>query len=85
MYAFGHQVVLLIDKGLGVMGYPMAANLRKGLDQDITLLVHDMNAAACESLCHDAQRNNNITIVKSGAEAARAAVSMREATFLAHI
>lgn len=57
------------------MGYQMAVNLRKGLDQRITLYVYDVNIGACEELQREAQGIGTVTAVNSGAEAAHAAVS----------
>ncbi|KAK1919839.1 hypothetical protein P3342_002132 [Pyrenophora teres f. teres] len=45
--ASGNKVVAFI--GLGVMGYPMALNPRKGLDSSYTLLIYDVPSLALES------------------------------------
>ncbi|KAF2027320.1 3-hydroxyisobutyrate dehydrogenase-like protein [Setomelanomma holmii] len=55
--------------GLGVMGYPMALNLRKGLDSAHTLLICDVSTDALTRFQHDAESQGPVEIVKSGYEA----------------
>ncbi|KAF2475340.1 3-hydroxyisobutyrate dehydrogenase-like protein [Lindgomyces ingoldianus] len=59
--------------GLGVMGYPMALNLRKGLGPDYTLLICDVVPDAISRFQKDAQGEGPVEVVKSGAEAAKRA------------
>lgn len=59
--------------GLGVMGYPMALNLRKGLSADITLLVCDVSTTAISNFQRDAEGHGPIEIIKNGCEAAQRA------------
>lgn len=62
-------------QGLGVMGYPMAVNLRKGLDHETILLICDINRDACDKLREDLDAKYHVRAVVNGAEAARLAVS----------
>ncbi|KAF2732845.1 3-hydroxyisobutyrate dehydrogenase-like protein [Polyplosphaeria fusca] len=55
--------------GLGVMGYPMALNLRKGLDSSYTLLVCDVVPDAISRFQKDAEGKGPVEVIKSGHEA----------------
>ncbi|ORY14067.1 3-hydroxyisobutyrate dehydrogenase-like protein [Clohesyomyces aquaticus] len=55
--------------GLGVMGYPMALNLRKGLSRDYTLLVCDVVPDAVSRFQKDAEGKGPVEVVKNGFEA----------------
>ncbi|KAF2010794.1 3-hydroxyisobutyrate dehydrogenase-like protein [Aaosphaeria arxii CBS 175.79] len=55
--------------GLGVMGYPMALNLRKGLDSSYTLLVCDVVPEAISKFQEDSEGHGPVRVVKSGYEA----------------
>lgn len=57
------------------MGYPMAKNLRKGLDATKTLLICDVSKEALERFQAETAGNGPVEIVKNGFEAAQAAVS----------
>ncbi|KAH7082671.1 3-hydroxyisobutyrate dehydrogenase-like protein [Paraphoma chrysanthemicola] len=59
--------------GLGVMGYPMALNLRKGLDSSYTLLICDVSTDAISRFQHDADSHGPVAVVKSGYEAVQSA------------
>ncbi|KAK3985751.1 NAD binding domain of 6-phosphogluconate dehydrogenase-domain-containing protein [Cladorrhinum sp. PSN332] len=59
--------------GLGVMGYPMAKNLRAGLGPDRTLLICDVNTEALERFKAETQGQGPVEIVANGHEAAKAA------------
>ena len=61
--------------GLGVMGYPMAKNLRAGLGPDKTLLICDVNAAALDRFKMETEGAGPVEIVPNGFEAVKAAVS----------
>ncbi|KAF2846207.1 3-hydroxyisobutyrate dehydrogenase-like protein [Plenodomus tracheiphilus IPT5] len=62
--------------GLGVMGYPMALNLRKGLDSSHTLLICDVSIEALSRFQTDAQSKGPVKIVKNGFEAVQRAVTV---------
>jgi 3-hydroxyisobutyrate/3-hydroxypropionate dehydrogenase len=70
------KVLTSRNVGLGVMGYPMAKNLREGLSSDKTLLICDVNKDALERFQNEAGGKGPVTIVKNGFEAAKAAVRM---------
>jgi len=55
--------------GLGVMGYPMALNLRKGLDSSHTLLICDVSTSALEKFQSDASGQGPVEVVKNGCDA----------------
>ncbi|KAK4230307.1 NAD binding domain of 6-phosphogluconate dehydrogenase-domain-containing protein [Podospora fimiseda] len=60
--------------GLGVMGYPMAKNLRAGLGPDKTLLICDVNTEALERFIAETPKDQGpVEIVTNGHEAAKAA------------
>ncbi|RAR11219.1 3-hydroxyisobutyrate dehydrogenase-like protein [Stemphylium lycopersici] len=59
--------------GLGVMGYPMALNLRKGLDSSHTLLVCDVSDDALSRFQKDAEGLGPVEPVKSGFDAVQRA------------
>ncbi|KAK0716409.1 NAD binding domain of 6-phosphogluconate dehydrogenase-domain-containing protein [Apiosordaria backusii] len=61
--------------GLGVMGYPMAKNLRAGLNPEKTLLICDVNTDALERFIAETSTSNQgpVKIVKNGFEAAHQA------------
>lgn len=73
--------------GLGVMGYPMAVNLLKGLDASKTLLICDVSDEAIKQFLDDARRSDataspSVSVVKNGYDAAKAAVCNTAAVFL---
>jgi 3-hydroxyisobutyrate dehydrogenase len=51
------------------MGYPMALNLRKGLDDSHTVLICDVSSDALTRFQHDAKNHGPVDIIKSGYEA----------------
>jgi 3-hydroxyisobutyrate dehydrogenase len=51
------------------MGYPMALNLRKGLDDSHTLLICDVSSNALTRFQHDAQGHGPVEVVKGGYDA----------------
>ncbi|KAI1343128.1 NAD binding domain of 6-phosphogluconate dehydrogenase-domain-containing protein [Xylariaceae sp. FL0016] len=59
--------------GLGVMGYPMAKNLRAGLDPGKTLLICDVNLEALNRFVAETQGQGPVEIISNGFEAAKAA------------
>lgn len=61
--------------GLGVMGYPMAKNLRAGLGHEKTLLICDVNTEALERFTSETTGAGYgpVEVVSNGYEAARAA------------
>ncbi|KAI4606051.1 hypothetical protein J4E83_010318 [Alternaria metachromatica] len=59
--------------GLGVMGYPMALNLRKGLDSSHTLLICDVSTSALEKFQSDASGQGPVEVVKNGYDAVQRA------------
>jgi hypothetical protein len=69
---------VLIDqhhsKGLGVMGYPMAKNLRAGLGQDTKLLICDVNTDALDRFKVETEGQGRVEVVSNGYEAAKTAV-----------
>ncbi|KAF1972734.1 3-hydroxyisobutyrate dehydrogenase-like protein [Bimuria novae-zelandiae CBS 107.79] len=56
--------------GLGVMGYPMALNLCKGLSPDTTLLICDVVPSALEKFHTDTSSLGPVETVENGFEAA---------------
>ncbi|KAK0723389.1 6-phosphogluconate dehydrogenase [Lasiosphaeria miniovina] len=64
---------VLTRLGLGVMGYPMAKNLRAGLGPDKTLLVCDVNADALTRFQFETAGQGPVNVVQNGFEAAQAA------------
>ncbi|KAF2119447.1 3-hydroxyisobutyrate dehydrogenase-like protein [Lophiotrema nucula] len=59
--------------GLGVMGYPMALNLRKGLPSSHTLLICDVVESAIARFLQDAEGQGPVEVIKSGHEAVQRA------------
>ncbi|RYP65710.1 hypothetical protein DL771_008155 [Monosporascus sp. 5C6A] len=59
--------------GIGVMGYPMAKNLRAGLGREKTLLICDVNAEALSSFQKEMDGKGPIGKVENGFEAVKAA------------
>ncbi|KAK3356551.1 NAD binding domain of 6-phosphogluconate dehydrogenase-domain-containing protein [Lasiosphaeria hispida] len=59
--------------GLGVMGYPMAKNLRAGLSSDKTLLICDVNTEALKRFISETEGQGPVEIVHNGFEAAKVA------------
>jgi 3-hydroxyisobutyrate dehydrogenase-like beta-hydroxyacid dehydrogenase len=51
------------------MGYPMALNLRKGLEDIYTLLICDVSSSALDKFQKDAQGRGPVEIVQSGYDA----------------
>jgi hypothetical protein len=60
--------------GLGVMGYPMAVNLRNGLSPDYTLLICDVNKEAISKFQKQVEGKGPVKVITNGFEAANAAV-----------
>lgn len=56
------------------MGYPMAKNLRAGLDPQKTLLICDVNSEALDRFRIETEGKGPVEIVRNGYEAAKAAV-----------
>ncbi|KAJ4373007.1 hypothetical protein N0V83_003298 [Neocucurbitaria cava] len=59
--------------GLGVMGYPMALNLRKGLDKSHTILICDVSSDALERFQKDAEGHGPVEVIKNGYDAVQKA------------
>lgn len=59
------------------MGYPMAKNLRAGLEPTKTLLICDVSKEALDRFQAETVGKGPVEIVKNGFEAAKAAVSRR--------
>ncbi|KAK5655097.1 hypothetical protein OQA88_5996 [Cercophora sp. LCS_1] len=59
--------------GLGVMGYPMAKNLRKGLPPSKLLLICDVNTSALSHFQREAEATGPVEIIPNGFEAAQRA------------
>lgn len=57
------------------MGYPMAINLRSGLDPSYTLLVCDVNKEALAKFQQQTEGKGPVEIVETGLEAVMKAVS----------
>ncbi|KAK0109371.1 hypothetical protein ONS96_003186 [Cadophora gregata f. sp. sojae] len=55
--------------GLGVMGYPMAVNLRNGLSPDYTLLICDVNKDALSRFQKQTEGKGPVGIIETGKEA----------------
>ena len=62
----------MIHVGLGVMGYPMAKNLRARLSEKTLLLICDVNKDALERF--RSETTGPVEIVQNGKEAAERAV-----------
>jgi len=56
------------------MGYPMAKNLRAGLDRETTLLICDVNSEALARFRKEMIAEGPVEIISNGYEAATAAV-----------
>lgn len=63
------------------MGYPMAINLRRKLDPNVTLLISDISPAAVTRFQDEASEYGPVEVVQNGFEAAQDAVSL-PCTFL---
>jgi 3-hydroxyisobutyrate/3-hydroxypropionate dehydrogenase len=61
--------------GLGVMGYPMAVNLRNGLSPDYTLLICDVNREAISKFQKQVEGKGPVKVITNGFEAANAALT----------
>ncbi|OIW29037.1 hypothetical protein CONLIGDRAFT_598876 [Coniochaeta ligniaria NRRL 30616] len=59
--------------GIGVMGYPMAKNLRAGLPKEKTLLVCDVSKEALDRFVQETEGQGPVEIINNGFEAAKAA------------
>lgn len=57
------------------MGYPMAKNLRAGLDAAKTLLICDVSKEALDRFQAETVGKGPVEVVKNGFDAAKAAVS----------
>lgn len=60
------------------MGYPMAKNLRQGLDSTKTLLICDVSKEAISRFQTETAGKGPVEIVENGFEAAKAAVSRHQ-------
>jgi 3-hydroxyisobutyrate dehydrogenase-like beta-hydroxyacid dehydrogenase len=58
------------------MGYPMALNLRKGLDDSHTLLICDVSKDALSRFQRDAEGNGPVAVVNNGYEAIQQAATV---------
>lgn len=56
--------------GLGVMGYPMAANVRKYMDPEATLYVNDVVRSACDRFVAEFSSYGSVVIAETAKEAA---------------
>ncbi len=56
------------------MGYPMAKNLRAGLDPKMTLLICDVNSEAIDRFQEETRGKGPVEVVANGFEAAKVAV-----------
>lgn len=63
------------------MGYPMAVNLRKGLGQEYTLLICDVNKDAIAKFQKEMKGQGPIEVVENGVQA----VSRSVCAFLPHV
>ncbi|EUC28618.1 hypothetical protein COCCADRAFT_30161 [Bipolaris zeicola 26-R-13] len=68
--AFDRTSVAFI--GLGVMGYPMAVNLRKKMSPEVTLCICDVSETALSRFQAEMSGEGPIKVVKNGFEAANA-------------
>ncbi|OAA54572.1 3-hydroxyisobutyrate dehydrogenase [Niveomyces insectorum RCEF 264] len=59
--------------GIGVMGFPMAKNLRAGLGPEKTLLVCDSNKEALDRFLEETKGQGPVRVVSNGFEAVQAA------------
>ncbi|KAJ5382253.1 hypothetical protein N7517_000164 [Penicillium concentricum] len=59
--------------GLGVMGYPMAINLRERISSNTKILVNDVSVEAIERYQKETKGKGTVEFVKSGFEAAKVA------------
>lgn len=64
----------LSTTGLGVMGYPMAVNLRNGIDAKTKLLICDVSEDALTRFQKETE--GAVEVVKNGYEAVQQAVSL---------
>ncbi|KXS94526.1 hypothetical protein AC578_4145 [Pseudocercospora eumusae] len=67
--AFDQGSIAFIEKGLGVMGYPMAMNLRKKIASDRTLLVCDINQDAIKRFQDQTKSLGPVKVVDTAYEA----------------
>jgi 6-phosphogluconate dehydrogenase len=66
--------------GLGVMGYPMALNLRKKVGSEYTILICDVVQDALQKFQEEAAGTGPIEVVQTGYEAVQAAVHIPYST-----
>lgn len=64
------------------MGYPMAKNLRAGLEPEKILLICDVNSEALSRFQEETKGQGPVRIVTNGFEAAKAAVREPPINFL---
>lgn len=65
------------SSGLGVMGYPMAVNLRRKIGSDITVIIYDINREAVERYQNSmGDEHGPVEVASNAAEAVKAAVSI---------
>lgn len=68
------MIDIQLSLGLGVMGYPMAKNLRAGLSPDKTLLICDVNVDAMGCFKTEMEGKGPVETISNAFEAAKAAV-----------
>lgn len=68
------QRELIMTIGLGVMGWPMAMNLRSKVDTAITVYICDVNAAAIDRFKAELGGKGPIEVVQNAFEAVKSAV-----------
>ncbi|KAF5610965.1 3-hydroxyisobutyrate dehydrogenase [Fusarium sp. NRRL 25303] len=67
------HAVLMLWPGLGVMGYPMAVNLIKGLGASKSFLIADVNQEALHNFQDEVKGFGKVSVVQNGYEATKAA------------
>ncbi|RKL43083.1 hypothetical protein BFJ72_g4496 [Fusarium proliferatum] len=67
------HAVLMLWPGLGVMGYPMAVNLIKGLGASKSFLIADVNQEAVRDFQDEVKGFGKVSVVQNGYEATKAA------------
>ena len=66
------------DTGIGVMGFPMAVNLRSKIDKSTKIIICDVSPEQIEKYKSTIRGQGEVDVVANGAEAARQAVSTEE-------
>ena len=72
-----------MSTGIGVMGFPMAVNLRTKMDKNSKLLVCDVSPEQIERYQAKVQGAGEVEVVSNGAEAAKLAVGFFRSSTLA--